>query len=546
MALLKQTKLKKMVRRGTIPMKIVLIFIGMLLPFYALLVISAGVYIRSIESQAMQSAQSILDINIAQLESEIERIDALYYEMQSNNRDFQRLRSYAGSDQDKLSLFRVNQTLRLQAPMMSMPSALYFYLEDADVLLFHDNAHESSETIALRTQVKASPYIRSAVSWSVATIMDRPWLLHTAQEFGMYYGAMIDLDLIQSKIQSEIPYQKVAVRLTDGQEPTGALRVRGELRRVRKTFVVELDRGEVRESMPEVSRTILVMGFFILLLLPVILIQVLMRMIVRPIRTIEEGMFRIGSGEQNYRIPEFRASREFEGMRNSFNNMASEIETLKIQQYEEQLEKEQMMLQNLLLQIRPHFLLNFFNQIFSMAELRDYQGIQKSSLYLSRYFRYLFCADRVATLRDELALVDAYLELMAERFMDCFTVQRDIDASLLGVRVPPLIVHNFVENIFKYAVDDGNLIDIRLSLRREGGFAVMTISDDGPGMEEEILQKIRAAQPIEKADGTHIGIYNSYYRLRKLCSEDCVLDVQSVLTEGTTVRIMLPDRTGDR
>ena len=521
-------------------MKIVLIFIGVLLPFYVLLVISGISYISSIENQAVQSAQSILDINTNQLQLEMERIDAMYYELQSNNPDFQRLRSYNGSDENKLSLFRVNQTLRLQSPMISTPSALYLYLRNADILLFLDNAHEAGEVIALRHEVKNSDCIRTVVNWSLDTIMDRPWILHTSEEIEMFYGAMIDLNQIMEKIQKEIPYEHVSVSLTDAPGNAQALRVSSRLPSVRQYFTVELDRTEIRQSMPTVSRMVILMGLIAIIVLPVALIRVFMRMIVRPIRKIEEGMFHIGSGEQNYRIPEFRASREFEGMRNSFNNMASEIETLKIQKYEEQLEREQMMLQNLLLQIRPHFLLNFFNQIFSMAELKDYDGIKKSSLYLSRFFRYLFRSDRIATLRSEFSLVDAYLELMEERFTDCFTVTRDIDEDLLETRVPPLIVQNFVENIFKYAISDSNLVDITLKLKTENGYCVITIADNGPGMEEDVLEKIRAFKPIEKADGTHIGIYNSLYRLKKLCGEGCLLDVQSVLTEGTTIRIMLP------
>ena len=533
-------KVRSVYRKGTIPMKIVLIFIGVLLPFYVLLVISGISYISSIENQAVQSAQSILDINTNQLQLEMERIDAMYYELQSNNPDFQRLRSYNGSDENKLSLFRVNQTLRLQSPMISAPSALYLYLRNADILLFLDNAHEAGEVIALRQEVKNSDCIRTVVNWSLDMIMDRPWILHTSEEIEMFYGAMIDLNQIMEKIQKEIPYEHVSVSLTDAPGNAQALRVSSRLPSVRQYFTVELDRTEIRQSMPTVSRMVILMGLIAIIVLPVALIRVFMRMIVRPIRKIEEGMFHIGSGEQNYRIPEFRASREFEGMRNSFNNMASEIETLKIQKYEEQLEREQMMLQNLLLQIRPHFLLNFFNQIFSMAELKDYDGIKKSSLYLSRFFRYLFRSDRIATLRSELSLVDAYLELMEERFTDCFTVTRDIDEDLLETRVPPLIVQNFVENIFKYAISDSNLVEITLKLKPENGYCVITIADDGPGMEEDVLEKIRAFKPIEKADGTHIGIYNSLYRLRKLCGEDCLLDVQSVLTEGTTIRIMLP------
>ena len=146
---------------------------------------------------------------------------------------------------------------------------------------------------------------------------------------------------------------------------------------------------------------------------------------------------------------------EFENLRSSFNAMAGEIQTLKIDSYERQLEKERMSLQNLLLQIRPHFLLNTFNQIFSMAQLKDFESIQKMSVYLSQYFRYLFRSEYVSNIRMELDVVQNYLEMMELRYLDCFTVAWDIDKSLLDYPIPPLTIHNFVENIFKYAVCEG-------------------------------------------------------------------------------------------
>ena len=527
--------------RSTIPVKIVLIFTALLVPIYALLLISAGAYLNSIEEQALQNTQSILDINMAELESEISRIDSFYYNLLENDTAFQRLKRWTGSDDDKLALFSVNQTLRLQNPIISVPSSFYLYLEAADRLLFHDNTHAPAEVIGLRQKIERTWFVSRNINWEVGMVDGQPFLFHTIGDDGLYVGAMIDLNQIMARIQRDIPYEHVTVQLAEKNDPVKAPFIISEVHRTKHFIRVDLDRREIRESMPVVSRIVLAVGFVLVIVLPVLLILVFMQMIVRPIRRIEEGMFHLGSGEQDYRIPEFKASREFVGMRNSFNNMASEIETLKIQQYEEALEREQMMLQNLLLQIRPHFLLNFFNQIFSMAELEDYDGIKKSSLYLSRFFRHLFRSDRVATYRSELELVDAYLELMEERFTDCFTVTKDYDEKVMEYRVPPLIVQNFVENIFKYAVSDGNLIDIRLSLRKENGYVVMTIQDDGPGMDEEMLQKIREVKPIEKADGTHIGIYNSQYRLKKLCGEDCRIEVDSVLTEGTTVRILLPE-----
>ena len=197
-------------------------------------------------------------------------------------------------------------------------------------------------------------------------------------------------------------------------------------------------------------------------------------------------------------------------------------------------------MQNLLLQIRPHFMLNIIIQIFSMAQLRDYEGIQKMSVYLSRFFRHLFHGEKLVTLYWELELVHNYLEMMELRFAGCFEVEEEIDENLLQYEVPPLMIHNFVENIFKYAVREGNIITIRLSLQQRKDEIEIMIADDGPGMDAQTLEKIQAMQPIKRDDGTHIGIYNSAYRLKTLCGENSRLQVDSVLTEGTTVRIYLP------
>ena len=69
---------------------------------------------------------------------------------------------------------------------------------------------------------------------------------------------------------------------------------------------------------------------------------------------------------------------------------------------------------------------------------------------------------------------------------------------------------------------------------------MVIIADDGPGMEEDVLKRIRALEPVEKKDGTHIGIWNCAYRLRTLCGEGAGVTVESVLSEGTAVHIHIP------
>ena len=527
---------------SSIAVRIVLIFLAVMAPVYILLLISARAYFQSLTEQAERNVGSILQTNLTRLDLELARIDRYFYDLQENNTDYARLLRWQGTDEDRLALFSINRRLITDNGISVYPEAYYLYLEAEDELLLVNRFLTSTEKRSLQDSMKHSYYIRQTLRWNINEINGVPCLFHTVGYAGVYLGALVDIEAFMSSVREQIPYKQVEISLEYRFQSAAdkAPAVSGEVHGTKQYVVIRLDRDEINNAMPDISRLILIGGSVFFLLFPIILIFCFMWMIVRPMRRIEEGIWQLGSGHQDYRIPEFKSSREFMGMRESFNTMAGEIQTLRIKSYEEQLERERMMLQNLLLQIRPHFLLNFFNQIYSMAELEDYTGIKKSSRYLTKFFRHLFRSERIATFRSELALVDDYLELMDERFLDCFGVERDIDESLLEYRIPPLIVQNFVENIFKYAVSEGNYIQIGLSLRKEDSYVVMTIADDGPGMEEEILEKIREEKPIEKEDGTHIGIFNSAYRLKRLCGEDCRLDVRSVLTEGTTVRIMLP------
>lgn len=49
-----------------------------------------------------------------------------------------------------------------------------------------------------------------------------------------------------------------------------------------------------------------------------------------------------------------------------------------------------MELKNLQLQIHPHFLLNTFNLVYTLAQRKETGAIQDIVIYLSEYFRYIF------------------------------------------------------------------------------------------------------------------------------------------------------------
>jgi sensor histidine kinase YesM len=88
-------------------------------------------------------------------------------------------------------------------------------------------------------------------------------------------------------------------------------------------------------------------------------------------------------------------------------------------------------------------------------------------------------------------------------------VDRAIDEGVLDLQVPGLILQPLVENAVQHAVaprPEGGQIHIRI--REDAGAVSITVADDGPGLDEEIIRQVEslhgdaAVAPVELlADG---------------------------------------------
>lgn len=219
---------------------------------------------------------------------------------------------------------------------------------------------------------------------------------------------------------------------------------------------------------------------------------------------------------------------------------SQQITHLKIESYERELEKSKILMRNIQLQVRPHFMLNLFHLIYSMAQIQNYKGIQEMTLYLSKYFRKLFSKGDVHTLAEECELVSGYFKVLYTQYPDCFGFTQELDESVKEVKIPTFLLHSIMENVGKYAVSVGNYIDITLRSYPQGGMVVLEVVDDGPGIPPDILEQIQRQVPVEKKDGRHIGIWNARKRLKLLCGEEAELLVESRFSEGTKYTVLLP------
>jgi len=265
-----------------------------------------------------------------------------------------------------------------------------------------------------------------------------------------------------------------------------------------------------------------------------------------PLNQVLLTMKRVRNGDWSSRVAFRKAPDEFKVLGDSFNSMMTEIETLRVNVFEEQLNKQREELQRLQLQVNPHFFLNSLNIVYNLAKVKNFELIMEMTMLLIHYFRFLFRSNTTfVKLRDELEHTRNYLNIQTLRFPGRLTWTVDAPDYLEDVPVPPLVVQTFVENSIKHAFTMEKPVHVSVRIRYAdedtGSFIKIRIEDTGRGFDTAILTELQAGRSLENALGEHTGIWNVQRRLRLLYGNNISIHyLNSKETGGAIVEMNLP------
>lgn len=129
------------------------------------------------------------------------------------------------------------------------------------------------------------------------------------------------------------------------------------------------------------------------------------------------------------------------------------------------------------------------------------------------------------------------------RYSGRVEAEYDFTPEMNVVRMPPLLIHNFVENAVKYGIKQKQTLHIKVQGWYQDGTVTFRISDDGKGMDREILEQNQKMfrQEIDMEDkNSHLGLYNSMKRLKYFYGEEAEIEVESEKGKGTCFTIRFP------
>lgn len=540
----KNCKIKNI--RTSVSMRILLIVVALVLPLNVIAIVYTDRAVTSIEEQARFNIQKIADYNMQELKNRMEMAQTFITYFMTEDADCITMRSQNIDDYTfAISKMKTHAKIKNMAAMSDGADGYFYYHISRNDGLIYANADLNGELYRnLQTFLENYHTEQNPQGWHLYEWGKKPYLILLMRDGESVYGSAIRLQEFQKNVLRGIEYQIRDIFITEGDPETSEadeMYIHAGSRNIYLNIYVDDD-----ELLKKIANPyLLTRGIAVLFLLAIPLLYIALRkFLISPLLKVNEAHRQIEEGNGNYRITDHSSTSEYRELYASFNKMADNLHQLKIESYEKELTKQKIELRNLQLQIRPHFLLNTFNLIFSLAQRKENGMIQETVIYLSEYFRYIFRNDKELELfGKELQMIKGYVRTAAIRYSGRVEAEYEIDPELEFVRMPPLLVHNFVENAVKYGVKHQKVLHIHLEGIYDERTVFFRIEDDGKGMSPEMLERNRSIfsgtlQPQNTSE--HLGLYNSLKRLKFFYGEEAQIMVESEIGEGTCFTISFP------
>ncbi len=190
-------------------------------------------------------------------------------------------------------------------------------------------------------------------------------------------------------------------------------------------------------------------------------------------------------------------------------------------------------LDNLRLQLEPHFLFNALNAI-SAAVYEDPRIADEMLGRLSELLRRLLKGERSQEipLARELELLRLYAHIMKARFEERLELTFTVDEATQNALVPQFILQPLVENCIRHGIDPSTFrARIEIRAERAGDQLVLAVRDHGLGV-------AGGQQPSERG----IGLRNINERLMRLYGDRQQFEISNAEGGGAIAKIAIPFR----
>ena len=524
----------------------------------------------SMQKQMIDETVQTLKISMNQIDNLTNQIDNQYINLWGDNSTHQYMKNYAKDtprEQYFKHLTEVYDWLEGIVASHSEIAGAFSYYGNLDVLIFRGGS--GSNVVAMKDYISQVIHKEDVPynTWELVEVTGQKYL-YTIKKNGEYKGGVwIPLSKLAPYLNmEEIKYAEWAYladaygdnNLNEGafreeliEHGTQSDRLNIEGRTYRNYTVgnpngihmgILVSQRTILLNMPWTNWVIILLAILSIGAAPGCIVWLRNR-IARPVRDINETLSRIGEGNPDAYMPERnnKYENEFDLLMHRFNETMDRMQDAEYSLYETNLKEQKTKLMYISQQIRPHFILNALNIIYTYEE-HEFPLVKKLVLYLTQYFRYIVNLNQdYVELSKELRHIQNYLNIQKERYGDRFDFFVEYEPEVEDVLVPPLIIQTFVENCIKYGMRNEAKTYIYVLASKEKERLRLMIADTGNGFSQEKLEQLEHFIKTREGEGQiGVGIQNAVERMDILYHGQAEVRLRNALSGGAVVDIYLP------
>jgi len=278
------------------------------------------------------------------------------------------------------------------------------------------------------------------------------------------------------------------------------------------------------------------------LLFALFLNYIMSKSIVTPIRQLVYGINSFKNGELDISIDDTNND-EFSELNRCFNAMTTEIKRLIQDIKRQERQKKELEIRALQAQINPHFLSNVLNTVSYIASLKKENNIVNLVDSIVTLLNGCMKNDNSQiTVEEEISLLKSYITMQEYRLFGRFSVEFNIDSSVLSCLIPRFLLQPILENALIHGIEpSGKTGLIVIKGFKQDNRLYFSITDNGIGMaQKQIDMLLESDNHTQNSRLNGIGIANTKERIKLLYGPEYGLEINSVKGVFTTVNIYLP------
>ncbi|OMF36944.1 hypothetical protein BK133_08505 [Paenibacillus sp. FSL H8-0548] len=268
--------------------------------------------------------------------------------------------------------------------------------------------------------------------------------------------------------------------------------------------------------------------------------RLLSNVISKPIVHLSRHMKKVKEGNLDQQI-EVTSGDEIGLLASGFNTMMGRVQELLVNISAEQRKKREYELALMQAQIKPHFLYNTLDVIYTLSEMGRTRDVQRTTKALADFYRVALSQGKdQIRLEDEIRSVSDYLSIQRIRYSDVFNYEMDIAPDIMACTIPKLTIQPLVENAIYHGLKNkASFGQLTITARREDQKVIVVVRDDGAGIAEDRLLAIKRSMH-DSQQQVGFGLSSVQERIKLYFGELYGLQIESKSGQGTSVTVELP------